>query len=131
MSGAALSDEGVENLVFGIIRRALIDYYNTCMIRKKLPKRPKTDECKRGKKVGKRPMTDHEFHMWLVTREMDRRRLKADALAFLYSDWYRTLTGKKYDNTSEIDKLIAVIEEKRRLGVPLFEDEENEESEDY
>lgn len=122
-----LDEYGIERLKYHILRRAYQDYYECCLFVKKLPRRPlvKEERARTGRK--KRKMTDHEFHLWLVAREYDRRAKKRDLLRFFSSEWYYLLSERQdEDYRGGIQEILDMVEMKRRKGLPLFDSRYND-----
>ena len=127
-----LTDETVNKLCYAIIKRAVLDYYQDCVMPEVLPPRPKCVDYIRGKKVY-RYMTDHERHQLLVAMEKDRKIRRDKELKFFHSAWYRLLAteGNATKHAVEIDVILNEIKRRRMAGLTPFEkdDEALEEAE--
>lgn len=116
-----LSDIDVSNLVEGILKRAYEDYYITCVVPRKLPRRPKVWDVCRGKRY-RRYMDDHERHLYLLEFEYKRKKRRAEVLAFFRSEWYATLAQRENANNADTRRILAAIRERRLKRLPLFSD---------
>ena len=120
-----MDDYGAQNLCYYILRRAYEDYYSCCQLPKKLPKRQHVSEKRQKtfkKRAGRRLMTDHEYHLFVMRLERYRRAKKEELLGFFHSRWYATLIELDKDAArEEADRIISMIEWKRKNGVTLFD----------
>lgn len=127
-----LTQDGAERLALAIIRRACEDYYTTCTLPKKLPKRPKIGHVVKGK-MQKSLATDHEYHLWLVEKLHRMQRRRDEVESFFWSEWYDTLVDMEPDGkTARLNKLFEELEYRRKNGIRMFgTNEETEDEEEW
>lgn len=126
-----LTDDGAKRLALAIIRRAYEDYYTSCVMPPRLPKRPTIQRLVKGR-IVKSVATDHEYHEWLVERLRKMQNKRDEVEFFLWSTWYDTLVDMDPDGkTARINKILNELEYRRKNGLGMFGNGETEEDEEW
>lgn len=126
-----LTDDGVKRLALAIIRRAYEDYYTSCVMPPRLPKRPTIQRLVKGR-IVKSVATDHEYHEWLVERLRKMQNKRDEVEFFFWSTWYDTLVDMEPDGkTARINKILNELEYRRKNGLGMFGNGETEEDEEW
>ena len=126
-----LTDDGVKRLALAIIRRAYEDYYTSCVMPPRLPKRPTIQRLVKGR-IVKSIATDHEYHEWLVERLRKMQNKRDEVEFFFWSTWYDTLVDMEPDGkTARINKILNELEYRRKNGLGMFGNGETEEEEEW
>lgn len=126
-----LTEDGVKRLALAIIRRAYEDYYISCVMPPRLPKRPTIQRLVKGR-IVKSIATDHEYHEWLVERLRKMQNKRDEVEFFLWSTWYDTLVDMDPDGkTARINKILNELEYRRKNGLGMFGNGETEEDEEW
>ena len=126
-----LTDDGAKRLALAIIRRAYEDYYTSCVMPPRLPKRPTIQRLVKGR-IVKSVATDHEYHEWLVERLRKMQNKRDEVEFFFWSTWYDTLVDMEPDGkTARINKILNELEYRRKNGLGMFGNGETEEEEEW
>lgn len=126
-----LTEDGVKRLALAIIRRAYEDYYTSCVMPPRLPKRPTIQRLVKGR-IVKSIATDHEYHEWLVERLRKMQNKRDEVEFFFWSTWYDTLVDMDPDGkTARINKILNELEYRRKNGLGMFGNGETEEDEEW
>ena len=126
-----LTEDGVKRLALAIIRRAYEDYYTSCAMPPRLPKRPTIQRLVKGR-IVKSIATDHEYHEWLVERLRKMQNKRDEVEFFFWSTWYDTLVDMEPDGkTARINKILNELEYRRKNGLGMFGNGETEEDEEW
>ena len=126
-----LTDDGAKRLALAIIRRAYEDYYTSCVMPPRLPKRPTIQRLVKGR-IVKSVATDHEYHEWLVERLRKMQNKRDEVEFFFWSTWYDTLVDMEPDGkTARINKILNELEYRRKNGLGMFGNGETEEDEEW
>lgn len=126
-----LTEDGAKRLALAIIRRAYEDYYTSCVMPPRLPKRPTIQRLVKGR-IVKSIATDHEYHEWLVERLRKMQNKRDEVEFFLWSTWYDTLVDMDPDGkTARINKILNELEYRRKNGLGMFGNGETEEEEEW
>lgn len=126
-----LTEDGVKRLALAIIRRAYEDYYTSCVMPPRLPKRPTIQRLVKGR-IVKSIATDHEYHEWLVERLRKMQNKRDEVEFFFWSTWYDTLVDMEPDGkTARINKILNELEYRRKNGLGMFGNGETEEDEEW
>ena len=117
-------DNPWSKLAVAVVRQACLDYHKDCRKPKKLPARPM-----RKRNGVLEEMTDLEYEMWLERQEKDRENRKQRELEFFHSEYCKVLLRQADDEL--IDRIIARIEQKRDAGLPLIDQRERNNADDF
>lgn len=117
-------DDPWTRLAVAVVRQACLDYHKDCRKAKKLPARP----LRRHSGV-REEMTDLEYDLWLESQEKDRENRKQRELEFFHSEYCKVLL-RQADNEL-IDRIIERIEQKRDAGLPLIDQRERNNADDF
>ena len=125
-----ITNDGAERLACAIVRRAYEDYYTSCVLPPRLPKRPRVIHIVKGQPT-KELATDHEYHLWLVDRVKRMQNRRDEVEFFLWSSWYDTLVNVESDGKTErINKILNELEYRRKNGLGMFGDNKETEEDD-
>jgi len=117
-------DDPWTRLAVAVVRQACLDYHKDCRKAKKLPARP----IRRHGGI-REEMTDLEYDLWLESQEKDRENRKQRELEFFHSEYCKVLLRQADDEL--IDRIIARIEQKRDAELPLIDQRERNNADDF
>lgn len=114
MVGRPRADDGWSRLAAAVLRQAFADYYKDCIPLSRVPKRPlRRTRGRMDKHINDCPEYQRRG------MEKDREIRRQAELDFFHSDWYLILSTQT--DFELVDKVLRKIEEKREMGLPLYE----------